>query len=208
MLWSGVLSSGVSSSGVFSPGVLASGVFSSGVFSCRMCTSGMCPGAATAHAGAARAQGAEQLEERSPLGRAEAAEHLLGTVASGGLEAIEEPPPVVGESHEDRPSIAGIGATGDEPRHFEGIDHGRDRTGDHFELRGEVGHPQWATGRGHVPQHPGLGIGETERGELHDRSPAQSPGGVGQELGELERPVRAGPGLVGACPLGHGAPLG
>ena len=147
---------------------------------------------AAAHARAALAQDAEQVEELVPLGGVEAAEDLLGAVAPGRLEAVEQATPVVAERHEDRPAVTGVGVPGDEPGRLEGVDHGGDRAGHHVELGGEVGHPQGpAVGR-HEPQHPGLGIGEPQGGELDDRPPPQPAGGVGEQLGQLERGVRAG----------------
>jgi hypothetical protein len=82
--------------------------------------------------------------------------------------------------------------TGDEAGLGEGVDHGRDRAGDDVELGGQIGHPQRPPFGSDEPEHPGLGVGEAQGGELDDRPPAQAPGGVGEELGELESDVGAG----------------
>ena len=132
----------------------------------------------------------EQLEELVALGGVEAPEDLLGAVAPGRLEAVEQAPAVVAERHQDRPPVAGIGVAGHEPGRLEGVDHGGDRPGHHVELGGEVGHPQGPALGGDEAQHPGLGIGEAQRGELHDRPPPQPARGVGEQLGQLEGGVR------------------
>ena len=126
-------------------------------------------GPAAAHTRAALAQEAEQVEELVSLVGVEAAEHLVRALASGRLERFEQATTFVAERHEDRPAVTGVGVPGHEPGGLEGVDHRRDRSGDHVELGGEVRHPQRpAVGRDQ-PEHPGLGIRDSQRGELDDR---------------------------------------
>ncbi len=123
---------------------------------------------AAADARAALAQDAEQFEELVALGGVEAPEDLLGALASCGFEAVEQPSTVVAQRHQDRPPVTGIGVPAHEPRSFEGVDHRRDRPGDHVELGGELGHPQRPSIGGNEEKHPSLGIRDAQRGQLHD----------------------------------------
>jgi hypothetical protein len=144
---------------------------------------------ATADAGAALTQVLEQLVESVPLVGVEPAEDLFGAVPPRRLEAVEQASALVGERHQDRPPVAGVGVTGDEPGLLEGVDHGRDRPGDDVELGGQVGHAQRPPFGGDEAEDPGLGVCQPEGGELDDRPPPQPACGVGEELGELERDV-------------------
>jgi hypothetical protein len=146
---------------------------------------------AAADAGAAFTQVFEQLVESLSLDGGQPSEDLFGTVAPGRLEAVEEAMALIGQRHQDRAPVAGVGVTGDEPGHLEGVDHGRDRPGHDVELGGQVGHSQGPPFGGDEAEHSGLGIGEAEGGQLDDRPPAQPAGGVGEELGELEGEVGA-----------------
>jgi hypothetical protein len=148
--------------------------------------------ATAADTGAAGAQDAQQLEQLVTLDAVETSEDFLGTVATGGVEALEQVPAVLAERHEDRPSVSGVGMAGDEPGGFEGVDHRGDRSRDYLELSGQVGHPQGpAVVGGDESEYPGLAVGEPQWGELHARSPTQPTGSVAEQLRELERGVRA-----------------
>jgi hypothetical protein len=163
-------------------------------------------GPATADTRAALAQDPEKFEELVALSGVEAPEDLIGAVAPSRLEAVQQESSVIAEHHEDRSPIAGIGVAHHEPGRLEGVDHGRDRPGDHVELGGQVGHPQGPPMGGDEAKHAGLGIGEAQRGELHDRSSTEPTRSMGEEFGQLEGGIRSRLGLIGTCVGGHPAP--
>jgi hypothetical protein len=142
--------------------------------------------ATTADARAALAQDLEQVEELVPLGGVETPEDLVGAVPTSGLEAVQQVAAIIAEYHQDRSAIAGIGVADHEPGRLEGVDHGRDRPGDDVELGGEIGHAQGPPVGGDEPKHAGLGIGQAQRGELHDRPPTEPARGVREQFGQLE----------------------
>ncbi len=143
---------------------------------------------------APRAQDAEQFEELVALGRVESPEDLVGTVTAGRLETVEQVAAAVAQCHQDRSPVTGIGVAGDQPGRLEGVHNGRHRPGDHVQLGGQIGHTQGVAAGRHQSQHPRLGIGEPQGGELRARAPPQAAGGMGEQLGEFECGLGAPPG--------------
>ena len=132
------------------------------------------------------AQGPEEPGQVGPLVAGQTAEDLFGRGPAGPLQPVEQSVAAGGQADENRPPVVGIGRPDDQTGRLDAVDHGGDRPGHHLEAGGDVGHPQRLAGRGHDAQHPGLGLGEAQRGQLGRRAPAQAPGRVAQQFGQLE----------------------